>query len=79
MLGSITPLGEWGRHSRWGLTFVAHLLGAGMGGYAAGTTFGLLGRAVGLGHFSGSQRLYFLSCRYGRRCWPLGHPPSRSL
>jgi hypothetical protein len=45
MLASITPLGERGRHSRWGLTVSAFLLGATAAGAGAG---GALGAAGGL-------------------------------
>jgi sulfite exporter TauE/SafE len=54
MLGSITPLGERGRRSRWGITVAWFLLGAALGGMLAGGVLGsvgaALGRAVGLGH-----------------------------
>ncbi len=45
MLGSITPLGERGRGSRWGITATAHVLGATIGGLAIGASLGLLGEA----------------------------------
>jgi hypothetical protein len=43
MLASITPLGERGRHSRWGLTVGAFLLGATAAGAGAGAVLGMLG------------------------------------
>jgi hypothetical protein len=43
MLASITPLGERGRHSRWGVTVSAFLIGA----TVAGTAFGALAGEVG--------------------------------
>ncbi len=43
MLASITPLGERGRHSRWGITVSAFLLGAGAAAAAAGALLGALG------------------------------------
>jgi hypothetical protein len=43
MLASITPLGERGRHSRWGLTASAFLLGATAAGAGAGAALGALG------------------------------------
>jgi len=54
MLASITPLGERGRHSRWGITVTAFLLGATIAAGALGAFAGELGalllpRSVGLG------------------------------
>jgi MFS family permease len=49
MLASITPLGERGRHSRWGFTVSAFLLGATVAGAAAGAALGLLGGLVAPG------------------------------
>jgi hypothetical protein len=49
MLASITPLGERGRHSRWGLTVSAFLLGATAAGVAAGAALGALGGLVAPG------------------------------
>jgi len=46
MLASITPLGERGRRSRWGITVSAFLLGATLAGAAEGAVLGLLGSAV---------------------------------
>ncbi len=46
MLASITPLGERGRRSRWGITVSAFLLGATLAGAAEGAVLGLLGLAV---------------------------------
>jgi hypothetical protein len=46
MLASITPLGERGRRSRWGITVSAFLLGAMLAGAAEGAVLGLLGLAV---------------------------------
>ncbi len=43
MLASITPLGERGRHSRWGFTIGAFLLGATAAGAGAGSLLGMLG------------------------------------
>src|SRR2546430_4234247 len=43
MLGSITPLGERGRGSRWWLTVTAYLLGSTLGGVAFGGGLGLAG------------------------------------
>lgn len=51
MLGSITPLGERGRNSRWGLTVAAFITAS----TAAGTLLGgLLGAVGGLAGASGS-------------------------
>jgi hypothetical protein len=46
MLGSITPLGERGRGSRWGLTVSAYVLGSTIGGAAMGTMLGAVGAPV---------------------------------
>jgi|ERR1700733_5613086 hypothetical protein len=46
MLASITPLGERGRHSRWGITVGAFLLGATAAAAAAGAALGALGSVV---------------------------------
>jgi len=46
MLASITPLGERGRQSRWGITVVAFLLGALAAGAGAGAALGALGSLV---------------------------------
>src|SRR2546427_13073853 len=46
MLGSISPLGERARRSRWGLTVAAHVAGSGAAGAFLGATLGGLGRGV---------------------------------
>jgi hypothetical protein len=46
MLASITPLGERGRHSRWGLTMAAFLVGGVAGGVMAGAAIGLTGAGL---------------------------------
>lgn len=46
MLGSITPLGERSRRSRWGLTVAAYVAGSVLGGAATGAIAGSLGRAA---------------------------------
>ena len=43
MLGSITPLGERSRGSRWWLTATAYVLGSSLAGLATGGLFGVLG------------------------------------
>lgn len=43
MLGSITPLGERGRGSRWGVTVSAYLIGSAVGGAALGALLGWIG------------------------------------
>jgi len=48
MLASITPLGERGRQSRWGVTVAAFLVGATVAGAAAGAAVGWLGGLAGL-------------------------------
>jgi hypothetical protein len=55
MLASITPLGERGRQSRWGLTVTAFLIGATAAGAGVGALLGaagglILGRSGGGGH-----------------------------
>src|SRR3954470_16987045 len=54
MLGSITPLGERGRGSRWGVTVSAYLLGSAVGGAALGAAFGWVGSPIDL---SANERL----------------------
>jgi hypothetical protein len=46
MLASITPLGERGRRSRWGITVTAFLVGATAAGAGAGALLGALGSLV---------------------------------
>ncbi len=43
MLASITPLGERGRHSRWGFTVAAFLVSAIAAGVGGGALLGMLG------------------------------------
>jgi hypothetical protein len=43
MLGSITPLGERGRGSRWWMTVAAYLVGSTLAGVAIGSGLGFLG------------------------------------
>ena len=43
MLASITPLGERGRGSRWGVTVSAYLIGSAVGGAALGALLGWTG------------------------------------
>jgi hypothetical protein len=43
MLGSITPLGERGRGSRWWLTVGTYVVGSAVAGLATGALFGLVG------------------------------------
>jgi len=57
MLGSITPLGERGRGSRWGVTVSAYLLGSAVGGAALGAAFGWVGSPIDL---SANERLVVL-------------------
>jgi hypothetical protein len=49
MLGSITPLGERGRGSRWWLTVTAYLAGSTLGGVAFGGGLGLIGSSFASG------------------------------
>lgn len=54
MLASITPLGERGRRSRWGITVTAFLVGATAAGAAEGALLGLLG-SLAFGDGLGAQ------------------------
>ncbi len=47
MLGSITPLGERGRGSRWLLTVTVYVIGSTLGGAAIGSLLGLAGSSFG--------------------------------
>jgi hypothetical protein len=53
MLGSITPLGERGRGSRWWLTLVAYVVGSFVGAVALGASVGWLGGAIAPGYGAG--------------------------
>jgi len=57
MLGSITPLGERGRGSRWGVTASAYLIGSAVGGAALGAVLGSIGSPLGM---SANARLVVL-------------------
>jgi len=46
MLGSITPLGERGRGSRWWLTTASYVLASALGGVVVGATAGLAGAVL---------------------------------
>src|SRR5215831_2953370 len=46
MLASITPLGERGRHSKWGVTMSAFLIGGAAGGVSAGVALGAAGAGL---------------------------------
>jgi sulfite exporter TauE/SafE len=60
MLASITPLGERGRRSRWGITAAAFLIGATTAGALAGAIAGALG-ALTIGALSERARLALLA------------------
>jgi hypothetical protein len=57
MLGSITPLGERGRGSRWWLTVSTYLVGSLAGGALAGWALGGLGAALGVASLTIAVRL----------------------
>jgi MFS family permease len=57
MLGSITPLGERGRGSRWWVTVSAYMLGSLAGGAVAGGLAAALGIAIGVASWSVRARL----------------------
>jgi hypothetical protein len=61
MLASITPLGERGRGSHWGITVAAFALAATGAGAAAGALLGLLGDVVLGSGVSEQARLLVLS------------------
>src|SRR6266540_6639352 len=61
MLGSITPLGERGRRSTWGVTMTAFLTGSAAGGAAVGGLLGLVGAALPPLCGSGAPRLWVLA------------------
>jgi hypothetical protein len=56
MLASITPLGERGRQSHWGLTVAAFLIGATLAGAVFGALLGAIGALV-VGGLDTEQRL----------------------
>jgi hypothetical protein len=60
MLASITPLGERGRQSSWGVTVTAFALGATFAGLAAGALLGALGSLVLPGSIGADARLAVL-------------------
>src|SRR4249919_3533366 len=57
MLGSITPLGERGRGSRWWVTVSAYVLGSVAGGAVAGGLTATLGVSAGTALWWVSARL----------------------
>lgn len=61
MLASITPLGERGRRSTWGVTVTAFALGAVVAGAAAGAILGLLGAVAGVDGASTRARVAILA------------------
>jgi len=61
MLGSITPLGERGRGSRWWLTVSAYLGGSIAGGMLVGSALGALGSALGVASLPIEVRLSVLA------------------
>ena len=61
MLASITPLGERGRRSTWGVTVTAFALGATLAGAAAGAAVAWLGALVLPGAADSRARLAVLA------------------
>jgi hypothetical protein len=61
MLASITPLGERGRRSKWGITVTAFMIGATVAGAAFGAALGLLGGMALDGTVSIRMRLVLLT------------------
>lgn len=57
MLGSITPLGERGRGSRWWVTASAYLVGSLVGGALFGGIVAAIGVGIGVGGWPTSARL----------------------
>ena len=66
MLGSITPLGERGRGSRWWLTSASYVGASTFGGLLVGTIAGFVGAAL---------RLVGLRLTRRRPCWSSRPPP----
>src|SRR5690348_4733571 len=64
MLASITPLGERGRRSTWGVTLTAFALGASLAGAAVGALLGTLGD-LAIPHASTRARLIALAVAAG--------------
>jgi hypothetical protein len=61
MLASITPLGERGRHSRWGITIGFFIFGSASAGLLAGALSGALGAIVLPGSVGVHARLLALA------------------
>jgi hypothetical protein len=61
MLGSITPLGERGRGSRWWLTVAAYLVASLAGGALVGWLLGGPGAALGVANWSITMRLEIIA------------------
>ncbi|MDH3753662.1 MAG: hypothetical protein OEU32_07295 [Acidimicrobiia bacterium] len=57
MLSSIHPLGERGRHNRFGVTAGAHVVGSAVGGALVGLTAGSIGSLVSLALDPAEERL----------------------
>ena len=65
MLASITPLGERGRRSNWGVTVTAFLLGGVAGGALAGALAGAAGATILPQNVDGDARLAVLAVAAG--------------
>jgi len=61
MLGSITPLGERGRGSRWWLTVSVYLVGSLVGGLLVGWTLAVAGATLGVGSWPLTLRLALIA------------------
>src|SRR5262245_42610972 len=68
MLESITPLGERGRGSRWGLTVAFFGLGSVAAGTLLGAALGEAGRLLAVGSLPGTARLIVAAALIGVGC-----------
>jgi hypothetical protein len=71
MLASITPLGEWGRRSKWAVTVAAFLIGSLAAGTALGALLGLVGSLLVTGGMHG-RLLVFAVLAVGALALDLG-------
>ncbi len=79
MLGSINPLGERGRRSRWALTVAAYLLGSLAGGTGVGAALGAIG-SVTVSHLGVGVRTVALAATVAVGvAWEAGFLTSRPL
>lgn len=65
MLASITPLGERGRNSSFGVTFTAYIAGCIFGGATLGLVIGLVGEAVHAAAVPGRVYIWVIAAGVG--------------